>query len=405
MTLRLLVLNCYSRNSMTVIKGLEPSVELVGGDSARRDFRLGSPDSYFHDPRLKTIVRHRDPIADTEGFADDIIRICDDLDLDAVIATGTDATNHLSMHKRRLAQSVRARILVEDYDKLALLTDKWFNYRIVTEAGIPTPKTALLRSDDGFTDAFALRFPIVVKPRISFAAKGVQFFESLDALRSAIDREPEIYRERCRGEDSPLIAQEREQGELHDVCICAKDGEIYSMLTQQRVVQLYDFGGGGIINKTTRDEVAMDMARRYISHVRWNGMGQVEYLQTPEGFKLLEFNPKVWGTSQLTSIAGLPMIQQMVDLFALDREPEKRFEYTSGLLYRWLFPECLAYLLNRPRNPAMLLRRMRNIISTFGASEIQHNLKMANLRHLIGIVLNEMSVIEPPYRPAADPSR
>jgi len=66
------------------------------------------------------------------------------------------------------------------------------------------------------------------------------------------------------------------------------------MMTQHRIVCQYDFGGGGIVNKTTHDPAMMELARTFISHVKWNGLLLLDFIRDREGrYFLLEANPKV----------------------------------------------------------------------------------------------------------------
>jgi hypothetical protein len=42
-------------------------------------------------------------------------------------------------------------------------------------------------------------------------------------------------------------------------------------------------------------------------------------------------------------------------------------EYEVGLLYRWLFPDCVLHWLSAPRSPRRICRRVRRTFGRHGA--------------------------------------
>jgi len=385
----ILILNCYSRNSLAVLNSLDSSYELIGGASKKEAYLFCKPDGLFKATRLKTIFRYTDPRMDPEAFKNDIIHACELYKPNAVIPTGTTITNYLSYYKTQINQHTDAKLLVEDYAILSQLTDKWLTYKICRQIGVPTPKTVLLSSNQQTATLMnSFKFPIVLKPRKEYGAKGVLFFDKEEDVETYF-RNTLFFCDEYAQQDSPYIAQEALQGELHDVTSCAKEGTVTSMLSQQRLVALYDFGGGGIINKTTYEPTIMEYAERIIQYVKWNGVMLFDFIRDREGnYFLLECNPKIWGTTQLTVEAGLNVVQQLIDYFVLGKQIERKDEYKTGLVYKWLFPECVFHWVQSPRTFNRISKRVLNTLRSYNASESLHNVTIKNLRHLIGIVLD-----------------
>ncbi len=99
MPLKLIILNCYSRNSLAVINSLDPSCYLIGGAVENNSAKKW--DGVFKSKKLRTIFRHSDPTNDAEGFKNDITSAINLYKPDAVIATGTTITDYLSFFKLR----------------------------------------------------------------------------------------------------------------------------------------------------------------------------------------------------------------------------------------------------------------------------------------------------------------
>jgi predicted ATP-grasp superfamily ATP-dependent carboligase len=198
---------------------------------------------------------------DLDGFAEDILAACQRFDPDAVIATGTNLTNSLSAVKQRIAPQVRAKLLVEDHDKLSRLADKWRTYELCRELGVPVPASALVTREN-LEAVRSLRPPLVAKPRLAFASRGVEFLDDADQREAFLKRllaEP--------ASDGTYMAQESHPGELHDVTSCSKAGRPVSLLSQHRLMGLRDFGGGGVINQTTDVPEIREYAARIIGHL------------------------------------------------------------------------------------------------------------------------------------------
>ena len=389
----LLLLNCYSRNALAVINSVGESYRLIGGDAVSSGRRIIDPDRWFHSPRLGEVFRYADPGASPEAFREDIIAACRRYGASGVIATGTTATNQLSRFKAEIEAACSAKAVVEDYDRFLTMTDKWLTWQICQECGVTAPPTVLVNPDDPafLSQVSKLRFPLVLKPRISYAAIGVQFLDDRAALDRALADLPGGAMDPVGGEPRYII-QEKITGELHDVAICARDGELVGAMTQQRVVSLYDFGGGGIVNRTTWEPQNIEMIRGLIERLRWNGLAIFDLIRDADGqFHVLECNPKVWGTTYLTTRAGLNMVRMSLDIFLHDRRPEPNFTYQRDLLYKFWFPECLYHWTVAPRTPARIFRRICRTLSHHGAAEVDNNLGRENWRHLVGIALNSLA--------------
>ncbi len=369
-----------------MINSLDPNYKIIGSCAKKDKYLFGKPEKFFKSPRLSFIFRYTDPLKNPEAFRDDIIRACEAYKADLLIPTGTIVTNYLSYFKKEISQHVNTKLLVECYEKLRQLADKWDTYNLCIKLGIPTPKTALLERESNVEFVVnSFSFPVVIKPRHSYASKGIHFFQNSKALKEY------IFKKRILN-NNYILQEVISGGELHDVALCAKEGKTFSILTQQRLVSFYDFGGGGIINKTTYEPQLMEYAKKIAKYMNWNGLLEIDFIFKDNKYYLLECNPKVWGTTYLTTKAGLNMIQQMVDMLAFNKQTYFTFNYEVGLLYKWIFPECFASWFQKPRTIKRILRRFLNTFRNYNAKRTLINLNFKDIPHLIGIVLDKTEI-------------
>lgn len=81
----------------------------------------------------------------------------------------------------------------------ALALDKVVTKKLMIDAGIPTPRYAVLR--DGREDCGDLRFPLVVKPRHESTSFGLSLVEDRAGLRDAVDAVVTRYRQEALVEE------------------------------------------------------------------------------------------------------------------------------------------------------------------------------------------------------------
>lgn len=388
--MNILILNCFSRNALAVINSLDKSYNLIGAVEKKKNWRKKLQKSCFHSNKITSFAEHSDPIRNPDGFKDDLIKICLEHNIDTIFPTGTTATNYLSFFKEQIENKTNAVLLVEGYEKFQLLTDKWQAVQFCQNLSVPVPTTILLENTPETLEKISLlKFPIVAKPRISYASHGVYFFNSYDEFSQSVGKLVG-FKSPDENIDFPYIVQEMITGDLCDVALCAKDGKPLLMMSQDRVMTLRDFGGGGIINKTTYEPEMMEYAEKVIGQLNWNGPALFDFIRTKDSqFYLLEINPKIWGTTRLIVEAGMNLPQTMIDTFVLNQKLNVQVNYEKDLLYKWMFPECVAAWFLPPFRLNKIVKRMRKSFSNHGAKRVCHNMKAGDIKHLIGTVLEK----------------
>lgn len=378
----IIVLACFSRNALAVFRGLDPAYILIGG--AKRDKKVSLQRRFLKPRRAASVFCYTDPQLDPEQFQRDISAAVRRYRADAIIATGTVVTDALSAAKAAIEQATGVKVMVEDFAKHERMADKWQTMLLCRELQIPTPRTVLLpklKDVKAVITRGDLKLPILVKPRRSFASQGIRIFRDMQAVESFAEESA------CMppgGDDDSFIAQELVMGELHDVTSHCDHGMPTCLLSQRRLVTASDFGGGGLMNITTLEPKIMEYARRILQHVAWNGIAEFDFIKTSEGdYYLLECNPKIWGTTYLTMVAGHNVAQQMVDAQLFSRALRPSSDYEVGLLYRWLFPECVFYWFSSPRSPGRIVSRLRRTWRSPGAKRTITEFRFSFLFYLL----------------------
>jgi len=138
------------------------------------------------------------------------------------------------------------------------------------------------------------------------------------------------------------MIQEFIPGFIHDACTLTNHGRVVAILTQRRHLMYPIYGGVGAVNVTTHDKKLSDIARQLLEEIKWHGPAQVEFKfdERDKEYKLIELNPKLWGTLDLSLKVDFNFPAMIRDILL-----EKNFvppdHYPEGIRYKFLFPQAI----------------------------------------------------------------
>lgn len=260
------------------------------------------------------------------------------------------------------------KVLVEDYEKLLIFHDKSRTLSIAKDLDVPHPET-WLPENSGDVEILAdeIKYPIVVKARKGTGANGVWYAGNRSELIHLYQKATIRHRTGdglLRDSSKPML-QEYIPGELHDVAAFCINGEMKLGLTQKRLMTRPVSGGMGIVNVTTEEKQLLQYAERIIDRVKWNGVMLLDFkIDDRDGQpKLLEINPRFWGTTGLTIKAGYNYPYYLL-LNAYGLSVDFPVDYKVGLHCRWPVQEISA-IFEKPVTMQIALSRLQGFVSRF----------------------------------------
>jgi predicted ATP-grasp superfamily ATP-dependent carboligase len=231
------------------------------------------------------------------------------------------------------------------YPAFRLANDKLATARHAEGIGLSVPRV-YSDAQEADLDAIArdVRFPVVIKARSGSGVTAAMVYAGDgEALRrgyaALVGRSGEAGRA-VRNFRAPLI-QEYVPGHIHDVCTVSWQGEVIAALTQVRQVMSPIDGGVGAVNRTTDEPELRALAVRLLESLDWQGPAQVEFKRDARDgrWRLIEVNPKLWGTLPLSIAAGLCFPAIIRDL-VMGRRVVRMPSYRVGLRQVFLFPQA-----------------------------------------------------------------
>ena len=245
--------------------------------------------------------------------------------------------------------------------------DKFELMKIAHKLGISTPATFCPDNrEELLAISRSIGYPAVFKLRKGAGAVGLSFPEDARSLVNQYDSLG-TYTDDIYDSARPLI-QEFVPGQIHDVCLLVDRGKPLATLTQVRQIMHPALGGVGIFNRTTNNQEIINQATALMCELQWHGPVMVEFKQDSRDglYKLIEVNPRFWGTLDLSIKAGMDFPCLAIQL-ANGEKIEAKSKYKVNACYRWIFP----YLFQRSFPPRSwqetweLVRPMNNAHSEF----------------------------------------
>lgn len=256
-----------------------------------------------------------------------------------------DASMSILSERRSEVQKHTA-LPIPAHAQLMQAMDKGETAKLAARLDVPAPRTLSLSSPAEIAQvSSAVRFPAVVKPAVGAGSRGVRYAANAAELeRFVIELLPQHPR---------LVVQERipsaGQGVgvalLFDASHAPVAGFTYKRLREYPIT-----GGPSTVRESTRDPRLLEWGIRLLRALDWYGVAMVEFKVDPRDGqpKLIEINPRFWGSLELAIAAGVDFPHLLYQA-ALGEPIQPVFEYRAGLRCRWLIPGDILHFLSNPQ--------------------------------------------------------
>ena len=262
--------------------------------------------------------------SDTE-YADRLLAFLARYEHPILFCVGAATLNAVS---RRRAEFARVcDFLIAGPEVLDRLNDKSEVWTRCRSLGIPVPAQYAGEPD---------RYPVVIKPRCG------EKLGLTAADRYAVAGTPAEYTacmEKMRRYDPTPLVQEKLVGDGEGVSLLLdRDSRLISAICHRRVREFPISGGPSTCCESFYDEEMIETAYRLLKDFGFVGMAMVEF----KAGRVLEVNPRVWGSFPLTACADSPFALSYVRAAAGETVEYSPCDYRVGVRMRFLLNDILA---------------------------------------------------------------
>ena len=243
--------------------------------------------------------------------------------------------------------------LSPDLEKIEFVRDKGNLMRFAEAHGIPVPKTfqippsftlPLKGEGEGGVDLSSIPIPAVIKPRISSGSFGIVYVKGRKDLSLS-------YQSVHHRFPFPLIQEWiPDGGGTYGFSALFDEGSNVKAAFVHKKLRMYPIEGGpSTLGEGVEYPQIMELGLSLLKSLNWVGVGMVEFKVDPrDGIpKLMEVNPRFWGSLQLAIVSGVDF--PCLTLRMARRESfEPVLRYKVGKRFRWFLLGDILHFLNNP---------------------------------------------------------
>ncbi|MGU9332073.1 ATP-grasp domain-containing protein [Clostridium perfringens] len=307
MNINVLILSAGRR--VELVKCFKNAAKELGVNSTviTADLSDSAPASYFSDKNYKV------PRVTTSEYIDSVIEICNQEEVKLVVPTIDTELLTLAKNRERLENETQAKILISNEEVIKICRDKITTSEFFKKNGFGVPNE--IKDEDLENENY--EFPLFIKP--------IDGSSSVNTFKVNNKKELDFFREYV---DKPII-QSFISGIEYTVDVFLDfDSNIKTIVPRERIATRSGEISKGRIVKNLN---VIEEVRKVMEVLKPIGHITVQCIETKEGIKFIEINPRFGGGAPMSIKAGADSPKSLYKLLrGEDVEYTENFDY--GLL-------------------------------------------------------------------------
>jgi predicted ATP-grasp superfamily ATP-dependent carboligase len=254
---------------------------------------------------------------------------------EAVLLPMTDVTVPLVLKSAARLHALRTGLpSLEAYEAVS---DKYALHQSATGLSVRVPQTVIIGRDDvASLNQRDLRFPLVVKPRLSTRRVAEGVTKRPVRYAANMDELVRVAREELSSDVDDLLLQQYIEGYGAGIFGLYDRGRPLFFFAHRRLRERPPSGGVSVLSQSIAPPAeALESARRILESLHWHGVAMVEFKVDAHGHCwLIEVNARFWGSLQLAVDSGADFPWFLYQL-ASGAAPSPPQRFTIGRRLRW----------------------------------------------------------------------
>ncbi len=272
--------------------------------------------------RFRHIIKTKEP----KEYTNQLISLLKKYKYDIVLPIGYPVTGWLA--ERSEAIKVVAKLPLADFKSFEIFESKQLTHDLARQLDIPTPLTFAPKNRAESENCLAkLSFPIVFKKtkegenRVEYAENERDFFIFFDEFSKS---------------NEGFIVQEFLTGQGAGYFAMFQNGILIQDFMHLRLREYPVAGGAACYAESIDNEQIRVLGSRILTAQKWHGVAMVEFKFDSQGVpKLLEVNPKFWGSYDLCVAAGADFAVPLVKM-TMGENQARPPQYKTSVRFSWL---------------------------------------------------------------------
>jgi predicted ATP-grasp superfamily ATP-dependent carboligase len=266
---------------------------------------------------------------------------------DAILPIGYEAWFSLATAN---SKSLDKKIPMPPIESYLVACNKVKTLRLAKQLGMPIPETAF-PENTADSRIPGLRYPLVVKRALGAGGK-LLIYDASEAL---------AYHKQNVYDCNPFVIQEFVPGEGYGFFALYNKGSLRVHFMHKRIREVPPSGGPSSAAESIYSPDLFALGSRILDALSWHGVAMVEFRKDANTgeFKLMEINPKFWGSLDLAIASGINFPYLAASLVTM-KDVKVPTTYKLGLRYCWPIPDDALHLLARPEAVLSVVRDWTN---------------------------------------------
>jgi len=316
-------------HSLPIVRSLGSKGMKLTVSSQRSVFSLS-----FYSRFCKKRLVYPDPDKKKEQFIHFLLDELRNTDYDILLPVRSTVTPLVAEYKEKINQY--ANLVIPSRESMEIANNKEKTFRFAEKIGIPIPKTFYPQNMDEVDQAVkGLSFPVVVKASYGAGSRGVFYIDTAEKLFVFFGK----YFSTDGDKAGRTMVQELIRGPGCGFFSIFDKGEPKAIFMHKRIREYPITGGPSTVAESYYHPRLKELGLKILRELNWDGVAMVEFKQDQKDneFKLMEINPKFWGSLNLAIASGVDF-PYLYCLQSMGERYEPVFEYKEGVKFRWLFP-------------------------------------------------------------------
>lgn len=334
---KVLVTDVGGRNVVSIIRSLgRRSIEVIGAETTR--WALGRFSKY-----CSSLLVYPSPINCPNEWLAWLINEISQHQYDMIMPVSDYCIEIIAKNRSAIEQYTKVGII--DYSTWIKAKNKALTLKIAMREHIPCPKTRFISNIDEVKEAAKqVQYPVVIKPTESTGSRGIVYVQKEECLVKHYLKVHSKFQFPMIQEFIPPGGNSYGVFMLFD-----QNSEPKAVFVHKRLREFPVKGGPSTLRESVHKPELVEMSKRLLKFINFYGVAMVEYKEDPRDkqCKLMEINPRFWGSLPLAIVAGVDfpyLLYKMV----VEGDFEPVLDYPDGIRCRWFLPGDILHFLTNP---------------------------------------------------------
>jgi predicted ATP-grasp superfamily ATP-dependent carboligase len=259
-------------------------------------------------------------------FADDLLQISNSFSNEIIIFIPVEEDSiSLFFSFTKEYGSLNFKYLLPSEESFNLVRDKYLLNIYCLQNDIPAPvifekDDLILMNKDNF-------IPLIMKPRIGSGSKGIIHIDDFSKLSVLANYQLKNF----------VIQEKLENGrDVKGAFFLCNNGDVVSSYCHERIRTFPIDGGVSVFSKISVNKDILEIGSKLIKKLNWSGFVMIEFLHDKKlnTFKVIEINPRIWGSILLSEISKANFIKNYVQLSKNESLIYSEINYNAKI--RWM---------------------------------------------------------------------